>query len=79
MPLKKGGSEASVKSNIGTLISEGKKPSQAVAIAKSIQRRAKMPSHTTAERKKKAKPMKSKGKKRNTGHKSGHSKGATFV
>lgn len=33
MPLKKGSSQAAISSNIRTLINEGKKPSQAKAIA----------------------------------------------
>lgn len=83
MPLNKGKSEAAVSRNISTLISEGKSQKQAVAISKSIQRRAKMPVHTPKERKKKGiKRGKggriTKAKKRNTGHNTGHGKGTTF-
>ena len=83
MPLDKSKSDAAVSRNISTLRGEGKSQAQAVAISKSIQRRAKMPLHTPKERKKKGitrgKGGKiTKAKKRNTGHKSGHGKGATF-
>lgn len=40
MPLKKGYSKRSIKSNIATEIRSGKKPSQAIAIAYSIARKA---------------------------------------
>lgn len=40
MPLSKGSSEKSVEKNIKTEIAAGKKPDQAVAIAKSVQREA---------------------------------------
>jgi len=77
MPLKKGKSDKAVSENISTLIKEGKPRDVAVATAKSIQRRAKMPSHTVKERKKKStKRAKTKARKR-SGHKSSH-KGMTF-
>ena len=84
MPLDKGKSAAAVSRNISTLRGEGKSQAQAVAISKSIQRGGKkMPVHTVKERKKKGitrgKGGKiTKAKKRNTGHNSGHGKGATF-
>jgi len=86
MPLNKGKSEKAVSENISTLIREGKPRDVAIATAKSIQRRAKMPVHTKAERKKKGitrgKGGKiKKAKKRNTDHNTGHNnlKGATFT
>lgn len=40
MPLSKGKSKRSLKKNVNTLIDEGKRPGQAYAIAKSIQKSA---------------------------------------
>ena len=41
MPLKRGYSKRTIKSNIATEIQSGKKPSQAAAIAYSVARKAK--------------------------------------